>query len=84
VMGAAGMARGTRVRVRLGTVDDIALDVSGTVTQVLDTEPAASRAGAGEDGDDDEGEGDAPASGPLSIAVDMADDPAPGADGQPG
>ena len=84
VMGAAGMARGTRVRVRLGTVDDIALDVSGTVTQVLDTEPAASRAGPGEDGDDDEGEGDAPASGPLSIAVDMADDPAPGADGQPG
>jgi len=34
-LGAAGAPRGTLVRVRLGEVDDIALDVRGAITQVL-------------------------------------------------
>jgi hypothetical protein len=36
VLGAQGLTRGARLRVRLGEVDEIALDVSGTVIERLD------------------------------------------------
>ncbi len=71
VMGANGLPRGARVRVRLGQVDEIALDVGGTVIERLDAE--ALPAGA----DDDGAEDDEAVAGPLEIAVDVADAEAP-------
>jgi len=79
VMGAQGLPRGTRVRVKLGDIDDIALDVGGTVIDVLDADaPGATTADTAED-DDDEA-----AAGPIAIAVDVsetggdsADNPSP-------
>ncbi len=81
VLGAQGLPRGARVRVKLGEIDDITLDVNGTLVARLD-DPAD----AGDDGPlpepEDEGEneddGDAMA-GPIAIAVDVneAEAPAP-------
>jgi len=65
VSGTQGMQRGAHVRVRLGEVDEIALDVHGTVIERLD--PAPSDAAADDDGDDEE------VAGPIAIAVDLAD-----------
>jgi exoribonuclease-2 len=67
VMGAQGLARGARVRVKLGAVDLMALDVHGTVTAHLDA-PAASESEADEAEDDE-----TMAAGPLTIAVDLND-----------
>ena len=63
VVGAQGLARGARVRVKLGDIDEITLDVAGTVTERLDT-PA--EAAPEEDSGDEE-----PVAGPIAIAVDM-------------
>jgi exoribonuclease II len=52
VLGAEGLPRGARVRVRLGAVDDITLDVSGTVVERLDPVSVSTESDA-EDGDDD-------------------------------
>lgn len=79
VMGAQGLPRGTRVRARLGQIDDIALDVGGTVVEVLDADaPVLQPTDEDEDGDE------AASAGPLAIAVDVnepeggsADNPAP-------
>jgi exoribonuclease-2 len=65
VTGTQGLARGARVRVKLGEVDEIALDVHGTVIERLDTTPAEAAA-------EDEGEEEEVA-GPIAIAVDLAD-----------
>ena len=76
VLGAQGLPRGTQVRVRLGQIDDIALDVGGTVIEVLDADAPAE--GIAEDEDETS------AAGPIAIAVDVtesdeasADNPAP-------
>ncbi len=70
VMGAQGLPRGAKVRVKLGEVDLMALDVSGTVTARLDSEaPAAESA-------DDSEEDDTDTAGPLKIAVDVNEAPA--------
>ena len=71
VLGAQGLARGARVRVRLGAIDEITLDVSGTVIEQLDAVPAAS-ADEGVEEDEDEA-----AAGPIAIAVDMDEAEAP-------
>ena len=70
VLGAQGMARGARVRVRLGEIDEISLSVAGTVLARLDDPQDPS-----DDGPlDDEGEeDDAAVAGPLAIAVDVND-----------
>ncbi len=77
--GAQGLARGARVRVRLGGIDEITLDVAGTVTEQLG---ASQQGGASEITDaaeeDEEGEGNAVA-GPISIAVDVSEADAEGA-----
>ena len=81
VMGGQGLQRGTRVRVKLGAIDDIALDVHGTVAEVLaDDLGGATPADAPAEDDED----DSAAAGPLTIAVDVnetgagsADNPAP-------
>ncbi len=72
VMGAQTLTRGARVRVKLGSIDPIALDVHGTVLEVL----AEQTPDAASDAPDDE---DASA-GPLAIAVDLdeAEPPAAG------
>ncbi len=67
VMGAQGLARGARVRVKLGAVDLMALDVHGTVTAHLDA-PLTSESEADEAEDDE-----TMAAGPLTIAVDLND-----------
>ncbi|HEY3049994.1 MAG TPA: RNB domain-containing ribonuclease, partial [Polaromonas sp.] len=72
-MGAQGLPRGARVRVKLGAIDEITLDISGTVTERLDAvaEEAAELIEE-ETEEDDESE---MAAGPISIAVDV-DEPA--------
>ncbi len=65
--GTQGLMRGARVRVRLGDIDEIALDVHGTVVERLDAAPAQATA------DEESGEDDEEVAGPIAIAVDMAD-----------
>ncbi|HPL78210.1 MAG TPA: RNB domain-containing ribonuclease [Burkholderiaceae bacterium] len=62
VLGAQGLTRGARLRVRLGEVDEIALDVSGTVIERLDAAPMV---------EDDTQDEDEPAAGPIAIALDV-------------
>jgi exoribonuclease-2 len=68
VMGAQGLMRGVRVRVKLGEVDLMALDVHGAVTAHLDA-PVVDADGENEEADEDE----TMAAGPLTIAVDLSD-----------
>lgn len=65
VLGGHELARGARLRVKLGDVDPITLDVKGTVLQRLDAAPAAVEA-------EEEAE-DEPVAGPIAIAVDVED-----------
>jgi exoribonuclease-2 len=64
VLGAQGLPRGARVLVRLGTIDEVALDVSGTVLERLDAEAAPVE-------EDETDDGEALAAGPIAIAVDV-------------
>jgi len=68
VLGAQSLPRGARVRVKLGEIDDITLDVSGTVTERLDdpADPSDDAAVAEPEGDDEEA-----VAGPIAIAVDV-------------
>ncbi len=77
VLGAQGLPRGARVRVKLGEIDDITLDVNGTLLARLDD--AAQEATPDAEGEDDE----EATAGPIAIAVDVneAEAPAPAAAG---
>jgi len=68
-VGAAGLPRGARVMVRLGEIDEMTLDIGGTVIERLDAVAGASTEAAPVE-DEDDGEAEL-ASGPISIAVDM-------------
>jgi exoribonuclease-2 len=70
-LGAQGLPRGARVRVRLGAIDEITLDISGTVIERLDTVAGDEAAAQMEEED---GESDM-AAGPISIAVDVNEPP---------
>jgi exoribonuclease-2 len=77
VMGAQGLPRNAKVRVKLGEMDLITLDVHGTVVERLDA-PAEAPADTDDSEDEDE------VSGPIAIAVDVneapegaSDNPAP-------
>lgn len=71
VLGAQGLPRNARVRVQLGSIDLIALDVQGTVVERLDLALAAPMDEPTEgNGDDDE-----EVSGPIAIALDVNDSP---------
>ncbi|NMM75948.1 ribonuclease catalytic domain-containing protein [Acidovorax sp. SRB_24] len=80
VLGAQHLPRGARLRVRLGEIDDITLDLHGTVLERLDDPADASDDGPVDDADDEEA-----VAGPIAIAVDVsesdaaasADPPAP-------
>lgn len=76
VLGAQGLPRGARVRVRLGAIDEVALDVSGTVLERLDAEAAPAE-------EDDAGDGEALAAGPIAISVDMNEPAAATGDDNP-
>ncbi len=88
VLGAQDLPRGARVRVRLGRIDSISLEVSGTVLERLDapapgagsTQNQANTADqAQEDAQDEE------VAGPIAIALDLhetADTVMPGGDNQ--
>jgi exoribonuclease-2 len=67
VLGAEGLPRGAKVRVKLGEIDEITLDVRGTVVERLDV--ACEPQMAEEDAQDDE----EPVAGPIAIAVDVND-----------
>jgi exoribonuclease II len=69
VMGAQGLPRNARVRIKLGDIDLITLDVHGTVVERLDA-PADATPNT-EDPEEDDGEEDV--AGPIAIAVDVSD-----------
>ncbi|MEG0147968.1 MAG: RNB domain-containing ribonuclease [Comamonas sp.] len=74
VLGAQNLPRGAHVRIKLGEIDEISLDISGTLIERLDTETPAPT-------DDDAGDDDEETvAGPIAIAVDMNDADAPAAD----
>ena len=70
VLGAQGLPRGAHVRVKLGAVDLITLDVAGTVLERLD--PLDAPAAADEEADEEEA-----VAGPIAIAVDLDGQAAP-------
>jgi exoribonuclease II len=68
VLGTMDVPRGTKVRVKLGAIDDMTLDIAGTLIERLDA-PAPD--GEADEQDDDE------LAGPIAIAVDVSgEDPA--------
>ncbi len=72
VAGARDLPRGARVRLRLGDIDEITLDVTGTVIERIDLVTADQPAGAA-DQDISEEDDDEVVAGPISIAVDMGE-----------
>jgi len=77
VLGGSGLSRGAKLRVKLGEIDEIALDVSGTVLERLDTEAAP-------ESETPDEEDDEPAAGPIAIAVDLNEaEPASGDNSAP-
>jgi exoribonuclease-2 len=65
VLGGASLPRGARLRVKLGEIDLITLDVKGTVIERLDV--VAEPITAEEEGEDE------PVAGPIAIAVDVSE-----------
>jgi len=81
-MGAAGLMRGDKVKVELGQIDVMALDVSGTVIEKLSSLQANPEADLAQQEVMEELEDlEASASGPIAIAMNVnesvADDAAP-------
>jgi exoribonuclease-2 len=74
VTGANGLPRGARVLIKLGDIDEVTLDIHGTVIERLDTPENAQ--GEGDASEDDEDAG----AGPIAIAVDMTEGDAPAAE----
>ena len=78
VLGAQNLPRGARLKVKLGEVDEITLDIHGTVIERLDDPADASDDGPVDDEADEEA-----VAGPIAIAVDVneadasPDNPAP-------
>ncbi len=66
VMGADGLPRGAHLRVRLGEIDDITLDITGTVIERLDQPVDDVDAIAAEDEEE-------PLGAPLALAIDVND-----------
>ncbi len=64
VGGPSTLARGQQVRLRLGPIDDISLDVQGHFAALIGDDPGQEPAS---DGDEEE------AAGPIAIAVDLSD-----------
>jgi exoribonuclease-2 len=68
VVGAQALSRGDKVRVQLGAIDAIALDVHGTVIEKISHDNAPEQSDEGpQDSDDDA------SAGPIAIALDLND-----------
>jgi exoribonuclease-2 len=67
VTGAQGMARAAKVRVRLGDMDLITLDIHGAVIERLDVAPSDAQSQTDESDDD--------VAGPIAIALDVNEAP---------
>ena len=78
VMGAQNLPRGAHVRVKLGQIDEISLDISGTVVEHLDADQDATGGDATQTDMDGE-EGDEPIAGPILLALDVGDTSVEGA-----
>lgn len=76
VAGAQALPRGARVRVKLGEIDEITLDIHGTVTERLDDPQDPSDDAPLDDSADDEED----VAGPIAIAVDVNESDSPSAD----
>ena len=76
VAGAQTLPRGARVRVKLGEIDEITLDIHGTVTERLDDPQDPSDDAPLDDSADD----DEDVAGPIAIAVDVNESDSPRAD----
>lgn len=74
VLGAKDLPRGARVRVKLGEIDEVTLDVTGTVVARLDTPPETAQ--VPQDEADSAEEDGAAVAGPIAIAVDMSENDA--------
>jgi len=72
VLGGGELPRGAHVQLRLSTVDDITLDISGHLLALLDDTPPADALSSDEAADDED---DSAAAGPIAIAVDVNDAP---------
>jgi exoribonuclease-2 len=77
VMGAQGLPRNAKVRVKLGEMDLITLDLHGTVVERLDA-PTEATGDASETAEDSEDEDEV--AGPIAIAVDVSESPEPASD----
>ena len=81
--GALGLSRGARVRIKLGDINEITLDITGAVIERLDLaagNAVAEGSGSNLSSEEDEDESVA---GPISIAVDVTDVPSDAPDGAP-
>lgn len=76
VVGAQDIPRGARVRVKLGEIDEITLDIHGTVIERLDDPNDASDDAPLDDAAEDEDD----VAGPIAIAVDVNEADSPSAD----
>ena len=75
VLGAQGLPRGARLRIKLGAIDEVALDISGTVIEHLDSAPQSETQET-----EEEDEGETLAAGPIAIAVDVNETDSPPGD----
>ena len=75
--GGRELPRGARVRVALGPIDELALDLSGSVVERLDgTADASANARTGLPAQPpDEADEEDPIAGPVAIAIDVGEDP---------
>ncbi len=73
VLGAQGLPRGAQLRVKLGDIDDITLDLHGTVLERLDSAAPGAEGAGGGSAQGDEDDEDSAVAGPLAIALDMDD-----------
>ena len=71
VMGTANLPKNARVRVKLGAIDEITLDVSGTVIERLDTTETTSNDSGTENPVDDDQDEDMMGAVAITIAVDV-------------
>ena len=72
VLGAQSLPRGARVRVKLGEIDEITLDVTGTVVGRLDVETTGQDApDAGLRLEEDADDSEEPMAGPIAIAMNL-------------
>ena len=75
-IGAEALPRGARVRTRIGATDLLTLDVHASVVERLDDAAARAADAAPDDPADDAADETAVAAGPLTLAIESADDAA--------